>query len=460
MVTSGSAHTCGMRDDGGLWCWGFNAYGQLGLGDMAQREAPEQVDPGESWAMVSAGLHHTCGIQGDDTLWCWGRNFVGQLGLGDTDQRESPAEVSQGTDWILVVSGSFHTCGTREPGSLWCWGYNETGQLGLGDADDRHSPEEVGTESDWWEVRAGAAHTCGTRTDGSLWCWGANAKGQLGQGDTAGRDVPVQVGTTADWATVSTGLRHTCGIRLDGTLWCWGENTHGQLGFADDVSRDIPADVGLLCRFPGDGYFAGDGEIVTTYRWSCSDYLCPSEERACSRGVLSPGEYRYGGECTVVAACNECDPGGRCADGTIYAGSYNGFDYYTTPADLGQYTWGSFIDTGTHDQDDGWGNTEALAALEAAGQGTFPAALVCWRLDAHGHTDWFLPASNELRHVLYENRHAIGGFGTSRYWSSSSHTSLPDRAYYVAFTSGQVSYGGFNKSNTLHVRCARGSVGP
>ncbi len=245
-IVSSYDHTCATRSNHTLWCWGSGRNGQLGLGDTTGRDTPTRVGTGADWAVVSAaGFAHTCGIRTDHTLWCWGNNANGQLGLGGTVARKSPAQVGTGTHWTGVKAGDSHTCATRTNHTLWCWGYNANGQLGLGDTTDRTAPTRVGTDADWTEVGAGDGyHTCGVRTDHTLWCWGYNGQGQLGVGNTTGRTVPTRVGSDTDWAHVIAGHRHTCATRTDHTLWCWGHNDYGQLGLGDTVTVTIPTEVG------------------------------------------------------------------------------------------------------------------------------------------------------------------------------------------------------------------------
>ncbi len=247
-VSANGVHTCGVRTDGSLWCWGSNGWGQLGLGDMMERHAPARVGSATDWRQVAAGYSHTCGVWTDGSLWCWGWNQFGQLGLGDTTNRTTTARVGSATDWQQVSTSKSHTCGVRMDGSLWCWGSNGQGQLGQGDSGwgtERTMPARVGSVTDWQQVSAGYSHTCGVRTDGSLWCWGGNVDGQLGLGDTTRRREPTRVGSATDWRQVgAAGGSHTCGVRTDGSLWCWGSNVDGQLGLGDAMDRLSPAEVG------------------------------------------------------------------------------------------------------------------------------------------------------------------------------------------------------------------------
>lgn len=213
-MAAGFRHTCAIRTDDSLYCWGANGGGQLGDGTTTQRDATRIG--ADHWLRVALGDTHTCGIRDNGSLWCWGSNQYGQLGTGDGAAHHTPTQVSTGP-WEQVVAGWISTCAIRTDGSLWCWG----DQFGS-------SPTRVGLEQ-WASVTRGHQHTCGTRLDGSLWCWGNNDRGQLGDGTTTARTTPVQIGN-ASWSMVRAGDSHTCGLTTDGAAYCWGRNSAGAVG--------------------------------------------------------------------------------------------------------------------------------------------------------------------------------------------------------------------------------------
>ncbi len=225
--------TCATRTDSTLWCWGYNNYGQLGIGNTSDSSVPVQV-PG-SWLRVEAGAWNACGIKTDGSLWCWGAGSSGELGNGSTDPSAVPVQVPG--SWTDMSTRGNDVCAIKTDDSLWCWGYGQYGELGVGSTENRSVPTQV--PGQWAAVSAGHSHTCGIKTDGSGWCWGSNFNGELGPDvprqdpslGQPGSTVPVRI--AGDWVRLVAGSGVTCGHRSDGTVGCWGDNSAGQLGLGD-----------------------------------------------------------------------------------------------------------------------------------------------------------------------------------------------------------------------------------
>jgi alpha-tubulin suppressor-like RCC1 family protein len=111
-VSAGAAHTCALRTDKTLWCFGLNNSGRLGDGTTTTRLAPVQVGTATTWTKVSAGGSHTCALQGA-ALSCWGSNTNGQIGDGTTTVRLTPTAVGSGAFWTDIATGSAHTIGLQ-----------------------------------------------------------------------------------------------------------------------------------------------------------------------------------------------------------------------------------------------------------------------------------------------------------------------------------------------------------
>jgi alpha-tubulin suppressor-like RCC1 family protein len=140
-VSAGQNHTCAVRGDQSLWCWGQNTGQEsgsgapLGIVGAVELSAPTRVDSTANFIAIRGHTFHGCAIRSNLELWCWGRNAEGQLGTGDIDNRDTPAFVQPGI--AAVSAGPFATCVATAEGSTLCAGKNEAGQLGTGDLERR-----------------------------------------------------------------------------------------------------------------------------------------------------------------------------------------------------------------------------------------------------------------------------------------------------------------------------------
>jgi hypothetical protein len=159
-LTVGGIHTCARLDNGAVKCWGYNFFGQLGLGNNGPGEMGDalpavNLGTGRTAVALASGRHHTCARLDNGAVKCWGNNLEGELGLGDKSNRgDGPGEMGDalptvdlgtGRTAVALTAGGYHTCAPLDNGELKCWGANFDGQLGLSDRADRgDGPEEVG----------------------------------------------------------------------------------------------------------------------------------------------------------------------------------------------------------------------------------------------------------------------------------------------------------------------------
>jgi alpha-tubulin suppressor-like RCC1 family protein len=284
---TGSHHTCALASDGGVWCWGGNANGQLGSGDRTSRAEPRQVTLPARAVDVRSAFEFTCALLADASVWCWGYNMEGQLGLGDDypgDDRLEPVQLGADRDWTFIATGQGHGCGIRAPGRLYCWGRNTDSQLGQGATNpaEIRAPVQVGTDTDWVDVGCSQSTTCGRKRNGSLWCWGQQSSGALATGDVNPRPTPAQVPTYADWSAATVGTFHTCGLRPGGEIWCAGRNTEGQIGGPDLVDA-VPS---MLRADPTTGWVeVRAGRFFTCARKADESVWCMGINRERELGV-------------------------------------------------------------------------------------------------------------------------------------------------------------------------------
>ncbi|MCA9178676.1 MAG: hypothetical protein KDB14_29645, partial [Planctomycetales bacterium] len=284
-MAAGGQHVCAILETGAVKCWGYNADGQLGVGDTNDR-GDQSGEMGNGLPTVSLGTGHTavrlvatylnsCAELDDGSMKCWGANWSGMLGIGPSDNRGDEAldmgdnlpsfDFGGGKTAQSLGSGfGYHFgCALLNDASIKCWGSNSYGQLGIdrsgntGDESEDMGSQlqnvDLGTGASVQQVAGGDSHTCALLAGGIVKCWGSGRYGTLGQGDTmrrSGRSVTmgdnlpaVSLGTAA--TAISAGLEHTCAILSTGSVKCWGRNAYGQLGIGDTSDRgDDPGEMG------------------------------------------------------------------------------------------------------------------------------------------------------------------------------------------------------------------------
>lgn len=253
-ITAGSAHTCGLLADGSAKCWGSNSSGQLGISNTAPNNtAPTPVlGGGGSFTArdIAAGRNHTCAVRANGTVACWGSNDSGQIGDGTIGgTRLSPVTVPGLTNVVAIAAGEAHTCALLGVGVPLCWGLNSSGQLGNGTVTSSPTPVGILGLNSVVAIAAGGAlgssHTCALRSDGTVSCWGANGSGQLGRGNTVPSSVPVTVSGLGDAVAIAVGEFHTCALVAGGVPLCWGFNGSGRLGTSPGTNPFLPGPVNL-----------------------------------------------------------------------------------------------------------------------------------------------------------------------------------------------------------------------
>ncbi len=262
-VAPGRRHMCALRYDNTVWCSGQNESAQRGSPGSEDRVAiPVQVkgadgQPFGDVVSLGSGRNHSCAVRRDGTVWCWGRNSQGQLGDGAAPSPMSPVPTQvidknnlTLKDAVAVRAGYCHGCALRADKTVTCWGCGSNGELGDGALQGRPKASPVLTEplgprfADVAEISAGHEHTCLRTTAGAVWCWGHNQYGQIGNGTVISVVVPTKVLDNA--TSIGAGSQFTCATKSDGTVWCWGRASGDRIGDGNDElpeDKHIPTQV-------------------------------------------------------------------------------------------------------------------------------------------------------------------------------------------------------------------------
>jgi alpha-tubulin suppressor-like RCC1 family protein len=254
-VTTDERHSCALRTDGTVRCWGSNRAGEFGDGQTGIQTyitKPTAVSGLSNAVSLSTGVDHTCAVLSDGSGACWGANDRGQLGNATQSPSLTPTAVSGLNNAVSVAAGDQFTCALIDDGHVSCWGANDRGQLGIGSVIDSTTPTTVDGIGDATAIAVGSWTACAIRVSGSVSCWGdAGTFGVLGDGTTVGSGVysadPVAVSGLTGATSVAIFNRtdpdsgSACASRSDGTVWCWGEHYLG-----DGTASDSPVPVQVL----------------------------------------------------------------------------------------------------------------------------------------------------------------------------------------------------------------------
>jgi alpha-tubulin suppressor-like RCC1 family protein len=252
-ISANEFSSLALRADGTVWAWGSCLTGQLGNGNsgpFCESNVPVQVQGLTNIIAVAVGGFHALALAEDGSVYTWGNNQFGQLGNGATNpgqfgdppvpnDRSIPAIVPGLTHVIAIAAGSFFSLALKDDGSVWGWGSNNSGQLGDGTFTDRLVPTATlmtGAVS----ISAHSAHALSLNQGGTVWSWGNGFAGQLGNGTLDNSSFPAPIPSLSSITEICAGGAMSMARAADGRIWTWGLNNTGQLGDGTTIDSNVP----------------------------------------------------------------------------------------------------------------------------------------------------------------------------------------------------------------------------
>ncbi|KAJ8687906.1 hypothetical protein QAD02_023701, partial [Eretmocerus hayati] len=233
LLSTGFAHTALIRN-GNIYTWGNAIQGCLGTGPTIKKYClPQGIGSfrrlGIEVLSVSCGRSHTLAVT-NNGIYAWGGNTYGQLGLGKIIQSPNPELISALSNEIIVeaAAGQHHSAALTADGRLFTWGWGVRGQLGQGNTEAKRFPCLVRSllGQTLRHVSAGYAHTLALSADGYVFAFGCNRFGQLGIGrDASKAALPERISLLPEKITlISTNYFHSLAISNTNRLYVWGSD--------------------------------------------------------------------------------------------------------------------------------------------------------------------------------------------------------------------------------------------
>ena len=249
----GDQHSCFVRASGEVACIGTVPYGALGDDGAATEmcayarcaRTPVAVVGLERAVSIAAGAHHSCVIRDDGSVACWGQNDRGQTGslpLGATYLAADVEGLPEGDPAVGLALSDRASCAVLASGTVWCWGEG----FGLLSSSFSVDPLPLAGAANVAQIAATSTSLCLRQRSGVVRCVGSNASGELGDGTTTPSDTLRTVTELSDARDLGCGGMHCCATRRGGQTVCWGENGTSQLGNGDNVDRSVPTSVASM----------------------------------------------------------------------------------------------------------------------------------------------------------------------------------------------------------------------
>lgn len=286
-------HTLMIGDDGSVWAWGQNEFGQLGIGNNVEQLIPVKISGLADITAVAVGDNHSLALDQDGNVWAWGRNNLYQLGNGSTVDSNEPVKIIASGDIKAISAAADHNIVLKNDGTVLGWGGEDDGppNFYLLSGIDGHTPGQLkyGTNSPalnytltgvkgiatsrmfsayifddgricrigrfvepagsttWTPMKnysapmgisaiaAGENFVVALKEDGTVLTFGDNNFGQYGNGNqgngTPANPNPYGVVSGLDnVVAVAAGGYHGLALDQDGNVYTWGKNLYGQLG--------------------------------------------------------------------------------------------------------------------------------------------------------------------------------------------------------------------------------------
>lgn len=270
-IDAGLSHTLAVNKNGEVYAFGTNGDGELGNGTTVTDAIPVKVVfPQENIKIVqvSAGSDFSMAIDEDGQLWAWGKNNYGQMGQGSSGYNQlTPIKITIGNNEKVksVATGTSHILVLTQNGDLYGWGNNFSSQVGFNGYQYKNSnyawdsriytPTKIlinYENNPIEEVYAGGNSSYILRADRKVYPWG-----MFGQTESDGSqnyenpDYPEdKLKAITSVKDISAGALHVTAIKENNTVFTWRWSFEGSLGGGESAANIWFYNYPVIPQFP------------------------------------------------------------------------------------------------------------------------------------------------------------------------------------------------------------------
>ncbi len=229
-----------MMEDGSVYGFGDNRYGQLGSSYQNTGEFYPLYGL-KDLSKVTGGTDFSLVLLKNGTILGFGKNSFGELGNGIRTNYNFPQKAEKlGKGVIKSAVGSNHKVALLKDGTVWTWGKNYYGQLGIDAFNDKYLPEQNQMIKDAKDIAAGSDTTYALKHDGTVWAWGYEID-----------VVPMLINGLTNIISISasSSYKKLVALKDDGTVWIWETSKNSIPKRITDLEDVVNIEIGNLSIF-------------------------------------------------------------------------------------------------------------------------------------------------------------------------------------------------------------------
>ena len=280
----GEYHTITLSNDGTLYSFGYNYYGQLGLGHNNHVSIPTPIPNLPKITQISCGGYFTVCVDCEGFMWSFGHNNCGQLGTGNKTELKVPQKIEDIPPVLSVSCGHSHTLIITTDSNLWSCGSNEDAQLCLENKENQLKPRQT-SFSNILKISTGYYHSLFQNDKGEIFSCGYNHNGQCGLGHINSPQITPSLmilNAPANIIHFVCGCNQSLFLDSEGNVYSVGDNKYGSLGHKTNQNE-----LSKISNIP-------PIKIISCVRSSC--YLIDFEGNLWSFGLNGYGQLGHGDE--------------------------------------------------------------------------------------------------------------------------------------------------------------------